>query len=230
MASMAQLDGEFIWHLNRQRVFLELSEDDRKANQTNTPNLSDVLTMERVVNDPSPDPLIVADVPPASVLAQFLIDAGKLEPTLVSPRAWKVTPIVKTPEYKQPFAHGVALHFSKIAKAALVAVSFDRGRPVERLAVEPTYPGERVRVVVTNVCYDNPLEWPRGEQPPRPDEDVAWYYELLSRDARSTLAGDIKKLPLKKKEKTVPIPKVASLGIGGSNCSPQVFPALAFGF
>ena len=39
---------------------------------------------------------------------QEVIDAGRVEPDMISQRVWKASPTVKSPEYKQKFAHGVA--------------------------------------------------------------------------------------------------------------------------
>jgi hypothetical protein len=228
--SLADLDAEYVWHLRRQRLTLELSADDRAANPPETNGLDDVLAIEKAINDPSPDPAIVGAVPPRSVLAHYVIDAGRVEPDMISQRVWKASPAVKSPEYKQKFAHGVAVRLSRISGATLVATPLDPAGAVQRLPLHPGRPGEKVRVYVTNICYDNPLEWERGEEAPRPDVDVAWYYELLSAGAKKRLETDLASLPVPDPERTVPILQVHSLGAGGSNCTPAFFPPLELGF
>ena len=228
--SLADLDAEYVWHLRRQRLTLELSADDRAANPPVTSGLDGVLAIEKTINDPSPDPAIVGAVPPRSVLAHYVIDAGRVEPDMISQRVWKASPTVKSPEYKQKFAHGVAVRLSRISGATLVATPLDPAGAVQRLPLHPGRPGEKVRLYVTNICYDNPLEWERGEEAPRPDVDVAWYYELLSAGAKKRLETDLANLPVPDPERTVPILQVHSLGAGGSNCTPAFFPPLELGF
>ena len=228
--SLADLDAEYVWHLRRQRLTLELSADDRAANPPVTSGLDGVLAIEKTINDPSPDPAIVDAVPPRSVLAHYVIDAGRVEPDMISQRVWKASPTVKSPEYKQKFAHGVAVRLSRISGATLVATPLDPAGAVQRLPLHPGRPGEKVRLYVTNICYDNPLEWERGEEAPRPDVDVAWYYELLSAGAKKRLETDLANLPVPDPERTVPILQVHSLGAGGSNCTPAFFPPLELGF
>ena len=225
---LGDLDAEYVWHLRRQRVTLELSADDRASNPPETNGSDGALAIAKTINDPSPDPAIVGAVPPRSILAHYVIDAGKVEPAMISQRVWKASPTVKSPEYKQKFAHGVAVRLTRISGATLVATSLDPGGAVQRLPLHPGRPGETVRVHLTNICYDNPLEWERGEEPPRPDVDVAWYYELLSAAAKKRLEADLASLP--EPERTVPILHVHSLGAGGSNCTPAFFPPLELGF
>jgi hypothetical protein len=154
----------------------------------------------------------LSPTPPENILAQVLLKGGEVQTTFLPLEIWKFMPKLKSTKknYQTQLAHRVSVFFRSVTKASLIATDTNTGKR-KPLELKPDGSG-RVKVHISNMCDQNPLEWSAAGPIPK-DEDVRWYYELLSDEVRSFVKGKLAKTGL-------PIPWPHASG-GGPDCSPH---------
>ncbi|HVT60348.1 MAG TPA: hypothetical protein VHR45_18390 [Thermoanaerobaculia bacterium] len=140
------------------------------------------------------DPDATSWKPPKSVLAQFVIEKGRLytggyQGTWVFPKY-----LCKENVVIEEMSNEVILDVKKVAEATLIAKPLSGGG-AKRLCLAPGT-GRWVEITVANLCDNNPLEWPVDTGTAQPDQDFRWFFELLSEPDRQELGDIIKGLYL----------------------------------
>ena len=235
-------EAEGFWLLDRRRLRLELGDDRYKTEPLRFHRLSDaamaqaiqdmadgkmltpdqqrgyqwLLQLSRIAPGPCDvDPLVVSEAPPMSVLCQFVLGGGGEVSTgkLPTRTLWTFSPnLSEEPMPETHLAHGMLVSYQNVTTVRVVAESLDDPKDVKaiQLAGED---GATIRVLVSNMCDENPLEWDYPAPPVR-DEDTRWLYELLSPDSKKTIRSVLPATGL-------PLPQPVSTAGGGPNCIPD---------
>lgn len=223
--------SEGVWYLNRQRIIYEAGSKPKKLSFSSF-KWKKVPLMNKVIpgnigGDPSkpalatidPEALRTQGPPPTKVGSQFFLNSGKLK--VDSPEA-KFILKPKYPHHTYPYkefkpTQKIYVNYKSIEHFTLKSQDMDTGKSYE-LFLNPRKNQENIKLTVANFCVQNPLEWNTKLLESRVDIDFAWYYELLTDEAREhirkTLEGTSIGLPL-------PHQKEGQGLAGGDNCNPN---------
>lgn len=202
-----------VWLLDRHRIVLSSS-------GASNPYKEDVpiADLGEVVPEFGVETSLVGPTP-SGVVAQVLIDQGSLE-GVESPTSWTFpTSFTGGLPEARAFTHEVILKLNDLEEFALKCTSMD-GEPAKDRMWQFHRDSGTVKIVIANLCDDNPLRWPTTKSEVPPDEDFELYYEFLfNAFDKARILGRLKGLRL-----PIPHPEVddaAGAGNGqGVNCVP----------
>jgi hypothetical protein len=199
------------WLLDKHRVVI-------KASGAPNPyeNHAPLADLGKVAPGLNVDTDLVSETP-RSVVAQVLIDQGLLNgASNLGSWTFPTTLSGGSPEARA-IASEVVLSLKDLDKFSLQCTSIIGDTTKDRTWEFHRNSGT-VKIVIANLCDENPLRWPTTKEEAEPDEDFELYYELLfNAFDRFSLQGKLLGLSL-----PIPFPATgAAAGNGqGVNCVP----------
>jgi hypothetical protein len=241
-----------IWYLRRDRLFFDFEEDPdtspevngfevsrlaippqghpRTPTNENRDSFTWALDMQKVFPRFSVDKRLLSPTPPErSLAAQVIIDRGKVRTKSTTRAVWDYDPTLSGNHYQQVFAHEIMVRYTKLASARITAVNFDNPTRRKFLDLTSLERGGELEIEIVNTCDVNPLQWPKDDDEPVPDEDTKWFFELIAPDLQDEIRTRLEGRPL-------PIPRPVkipddNIGAPGSgNCIPPRLTSTPFSF